>query len=84
MGTLAGPFLYTAVYSDLHILTVYLWVALRLCQAIDAHSGYGTLIPAMVVSMLTLYPRFPVVSATYIPSLVWRRPPRLSPHGVCE
>ncbi|KAF8519304.1 hypothetical protein JB92DRAFT_3082295 [Gautieria morchelliformis] len=39
-GTLAGPFLYTAVYSDLHIFAVYIWVTLRLCQAVDAHSGY--------------------------------------------
>jgi methylsterol monooxygenase len=29
------------VYSDLHIFAVYIWVTLRLCQAIDAHSGYG-------------------------------------------
>lgn len=40
-GTLAGPFLYTAFYSNLHILAVYIWVTLRLSQAIDAHSGYG-------------------------------------------
>ncbi|KAF8583684.1 hypothetical protein K439DRAFT_1634216 [Ramaria rubella] len=39
-GTLGGPFLYTALFSDLHILAVYIWIALRLSQAIDAHSGY--------------------------------------------
>jgi len=26
---------------DLHIITVYTWITLRLFQAIDAHSGYG-------------------------------------------
>ncbi|KAF8530071.1 C-4 methyl sterol oxidase [Hysterangium stoloniferum] len=39
-GTLAGPFLYCAYFKDLHVLTVYCWVILRLFQAIDAHSGY--------------------------------------------
>ncbi|KIJ47897.1 hypothetical protein M422DRAFT_74794 [Sphaerobolus stellatus SS14] len=39
-GTLAGPFLYVAIFKQLHIATVYVWVILRLCQAIDAHSGY--------------------------------------------
>ena len=83
-GTLAGPFLYTAIYSDLHILTVYLWVALRLCQAIDAHSGYGVYIAVTIVPMLKLELRLPMVSSTYISPLVWCGPSRLSPHGVCE
>jgi len=39
-GTISGPFLYCLFRKDLHILTVYLWVTLRLCQAVDAHSGY--------------------------------------------
>lgn len=26
--------------GNLHILTMYVWIVLRLCQAIDAHSGY--------------------------------------------
>lgn len=43
MGTIGGPLLYCYVTQNLHIFTVYAWVTLRLFQAIDAHSGYGTL-----------------------------------------
>ena len=39
-GTISGPFLYCVFRNDLHILTVYLWITLRLFQAVDAHSGY--------------------------------------------
>ncbi|KAI0052217.1 C-4 methyl sterol oxidase [Auriscalpium vulgare] len=39
-GTIAGPLLYTFFRRDLHIFTVYVWITLRLFQAIDAHSGY--------------------------------------------
>ncbi|WOO78729.1 Methylsterol monooxygenase [Vanrija pseudolonga] len=39
-GTISGPFLYCLWRKDLHILTVYVWVTLRLFQAVDAHSGY--------------------------------------------
>ena len=39
-GTITGPFLYCLVRQDLHISTVYIWITLRLFQAIDAHSGY--------------------------------------------
>jgi methylsterol monooxygenase len=39
-GTISGPFLYCLFRNDLHILTVYVWVTLRLFQAVDAHSGY--------------------------------------------
>ncbi|KAJ3565519.1 hypothetical protein NP233_g7580 [Leucocoprinus birnbaumii] len=39
-GTLLGPILYAAFGGDLHIVTVYVWIVLRLFQAIDAHSGY--------------------------------------------
>lgn len=39
-GTISGPFLYCLFRQDLHILTVYIWVTLRLFQAVDAHSGY--------------------------------------------
>ncbi|KDN41609.1 putative ERG25-C-4 methyl sterol oxidase [Tilletiaria anomala UBC 951] len=39
-GTIGGPFLLCALNRDLHILTVYIWIVLRLFQAIDAHSGY--------------------------------------------
>ena len=42
LGTVGAPILYCAVAgpSGLHIVTVYLWICLRLFQAIDAHSGY--------------------------------------------
>ncbi|RAQ67894.1 C-4 methyl sterol oxidase [Aspergillus flavus] len=33
----SGP---CALTGNLHILTMYVWIVLRLCQAIDAHSGY--------------------------------------------
>ncbi|KAL7424700.1 C-4 sterol methyl oxidase [Cryptotrichosporon argae] len=39
-GTISGPFIYCLFRNDLHIITVYLWVTLRLFQAVDAHSGY--------------------------------------------
>ncbi|KAG8801646.1 C-4 sterol methyl oxidase [Serendipita sp. 398] len=40
LGTLGGPILWTMYSGDFHIVTMYLWVTLRLFQAIDAHSGY--------------------------------------------
>lgn len=39
-GTVCGPLLYSYLFGNLHILTVYIWIVLRLFQAIDAHSGY--------------------------------------------
>lgn len=39
-GTIAGPLLWCYFTRNLHIFTVYIWIALRLFQAIDAHSGY--------------------------------------------
>ncbi|KAF7973796.1 hypothetical protein HWV62_20368 [Athelia sp. TMB] len=39
-GTIAGPLLYCYFTQNLHIFTVYVWITLRLFQAIDAHSGY--------------------------------------------
>ncbi|WVQ62145.1 hypothetical protein V866_006641 [Kwoniella sp. B9012] len=39
-GTISGPFIYCLFRKDLHILTVYIWITLRLWQAVDAHSGY--------------------------------------------
>lgn len=39
-GTLTGPMLYTVITGKFHIFTMYVWIILRLCQAIDAHSGY--------------------------------------------
>lgn len=40
LGTVGSPLLWCCLTHDLHILTVYLWIVLRLSQAIDAHSGY--------------------------------------------
>lgn len=39
-GTVFSPILWCAITGDLHILTMYIWIVLRLFQAIDAHSGY--------------------------------------------
>ncbi|KAF7311655.1 C4-methyl sterol oxidase [Mycena kentingensis (nom. inval.)] len=40
-GTIGGPLIYAAFNRDcLHIFTVYIWITLKLFQAIDAHSGY--------------------------------------------
>jgi methylsterol monooxygenase len=39
-GTVGTPIVFCSFTNDLHILTVYLWITLRLFQAIDAHSGY--------------------------------------------
>lgn len=40
IGTVGIPILWVVLTGNLHMLTVYVWVALRLFQAIDAHSGY--------------------------------------------
>ncbi|KAF9467643.1 hypothetical protein BDZ94DRAFT_1232989 [Collybia nuda] len=39
-GTIAGPLLYCWFTRDFHIVTMYVWILLRLFQAIDSHSGY--------------------------------------------
>lgn len=39
-GTIMGPLLWCYFLGNLHIITVYAWITLRLFQAIDAHSGY--------------------------------------------
>ncbi|EEH39044.2 C-4 methylsterol oxidase [Paracoccidioides lutzii Pb01] len=39
-GTVAAPVFWAAFTGKLHILTMYIWIMLRLFQAIDAHSGY--------------------------------------------
>ncbi|KAL1921771.1 uncharacterized protein VTP21DRAFT_10413 [Calcarisporiella thermophila] len=39
-GTIGGPLLWVMATGNLHIITVYIWITLRLLQAIDAHSGY--------------------------------------------
>ncbi|KAJ7640484.1 hypothetical protein DFH06DRAFT_1216142 [Mycena polygramma] len=40
LGTIGGPILYCAFTSNLHIFSMYIWITLRLFQAIDSHSGY--------------------------------------------
>lgn len=40
VGTIGGPLLYCYLTQNLHIITVLLFVILRLQQAVDAHSGY--------------------------------------------
>jgi len=39
-GTIGGPLLYCWLTANLHFVTVYMFVTLRLFQAVDAHSGY--------------------------------------------
>jgi len=40
IGTIGGPLLYVAVTRKLHIITVFVWLAVRLLQTVDSHSGY--------------------------------------------
>lgn len=40
IGTVGSPILWVSLTGDLHLVTMYLWIVLRLFQAIDAHSGY--------------------------------------------
>lgn len=40
IGTVGIPIAWAACTGNLHILTMYCWIVLRLFQAIDAHSGY--------------------------------------------
>jgi methylsterol monooxygenase len=56
-GTIAGPFLWCYFMQDLHIVTMYIWITLRLFQAIDAHSGYGTFSTLSFVRMILTVPR---------------------------
>ncbi|RPB23126.1 putative C-4 methyl sterol oxidase Erg25 [Terfezia boudieri ATCC MYA-4762] len=39
-GTVGIPIVWCAMTGNLHVLTMYIWIVLRLFQAIDAHSGY--------------------------------------------
>ena len=77
-GTIAGPILYCAFRRDLHIFSVYVWIVLRLFQAIDAHSGYGEYptFPAVLAStirrmLIQSYTRLPLVAPAH-PSLLVR------------
>ncbi|KAF7328104.1 Methylsterol monooxygenase [Mycena sanguinolenta] len=40
MGTIAGPILLCIATGNFHLFSMYIWMTLRLFQAIDAHSGY--------------------------------------------
>ncbi|KAK3951268.1 hypothetical protein QBC32DRAFT_315062 [Pseudoneurospora amorphoporcata] len=40
IGTVGSPILWVSFTKDLHLVTMYIWIVLRLFQAIDAHSGY--------------------------------------------
>lgn len=40
VGTIGGPLAYVGLTGDLHIMTVFLWLCVRLFQTVDAHSGY--------------------------------------------
>jgi methylsterol monooxygenase len=40
IGTIGGPLLYCFFTQNLHMVTVLIWITLRLLQTIDAHSGY--------------------------------------------
>lgn len=39
-GVIGSPIVWVAITGDLHLMTMYMWIVLRLFQAIDAHSGY--------------------------------------------
>ncbi|KAF9584158.1 C-4 sterol methyl oxidase [Lunasporangiospora selenospora] len=40
MGTIGGPLIWCFFTQDLHLVTILIWIALRLFQAVEAHSGY--------------------------------------------
>jgi methylsterol monooxygenase len=40
VGTVIVPIIWAMFSQNFHVLTMYTWIALRLFQAIDAHSGY--------------------------------------------
>jgi methylsterol monooxygenase len=40
MGVVGSPIIWVCITKDLHLMTMYVWIVLRLFQAIDAHSGY--------------------------------------------
>ena len=40
MGTIGGPLAYVILTNDLHIVSVFVWLVVRLWQTIDSHSGY--------------------------------------------
>jgi methylsterol monooxygenase len=40
VGFFIGPLLWVYVTKDLHVVTMAFWLAVRLLQVVDAHSGY--------------------------------------------
>lgn len=40
VGTVGSPLLVASIVGEVHLLTVMIWITLRLFQAIDSHSGY--------------------------------------------
>ncbi|CAK7239002.1 MAG: C-4 sterol methyl oxidase [Sporothrix thermara] len=40
IGIVGSPILWVSITGDLHLATMYIWIILRLFQAIDSHSGY--------------------------------------------
>ncbi|KAK1766794.1 methylsterol monooxygenase [Phialemonium atrogriseum] len=40
IGIVGSPILWVSLSGELHLVTMYTWIVLRLFQAIDAHSGY--------------------------------------------
>ena len=40
IGTVGSPAVWCFFTGDLHLITMHVWIVLRLFQAIDAHSGY--------------------------------------------
>ena len=40
IGVVGSPVVLLAITGELHLVTMYVWIILRLAQAIDAHSGY--------------------------------------------
>jgi sterol desaturase/sphingolipid hydroxylase (fatty acid hydroxylase superfamily) len=40
LGFFLGPFLWVYYMADLHVITMAVWLAVRLLQVVDSHSGY--------------------------------------------
>lgn len=40
LGTVGSPLLWAYFFGNMHLVTILIWVVLRLFQAIDSHSGY--------------------------------------------
>ncbi|KAH8681094.1 C-4 methylsterol oxidase [Xylariales sp. PMI_506] len=40
LGTVGSPLLWALYSGDLHLVTMHIWMVLRVFQAVDSHSGY--------------------------------------------